>query len=70
MQEVRGSNPLISTMDWEGLQGVGNRRVVSLFPFWVLSVHLRSGADLVQHRQGVLKVGLRQMGIAHAWINF
>jgi hypothetical protein len=36
MQEVRGSNPLISTTNEEGLQEVGNLGVVGLFAFQAL----------------------------------
>jgi hypothetical protein len=31
MQEVRGSSPLISTMNRKELQGVGNRGIAGLF---------------------------------------
>ncbi len=48
MQEVRGSSPLISTMNKEGLQGVGNHGVVGLFFFQADVYHLFSARQIIQ----------------------
>ena len=65
IQGVRGSNPLSSTKFWKGLQEVDRRHAVSLLVFWGFGDSLVTSAHSVQHRHGLLKVDLGEVGIPH-----
>ena len=56
MQEVRGSNPLISTMNKEGLQEVGNLGVAGLFYFQANVYHLFTTRQIIQQIYRVFQV--------------
>jgi tetratricopeptide (TPR) repeat protein len=64
-QGVEGSNPLVPTIIWRGLQEVGNRGVVSLFALEGNVYHFFTTGEVIEQIYRVSEVFLGKVGIAH-----